>query len=78
MNMFKFMELIRWLTGPAERRAFRRAGTWGLAAFALDFSFCVFCGGGWIMGVGYGAIIGWFGFTAGLITGLADAGRVSG
>ena len=76
--MSRLQELVRWVFGPAERRALRRAGTWGLAAFALDFSFCVFCGGGWIMGVGHGAIFGWFGFAAGLITGLAAGGRVPG
>ena len=77
MNMFKFIEMIRGLLGPLELRAFRRGLLWGLVAFAADFTFCMVCAGDWVMGVGYGAIFGWFGFVAGLVTGLMDGRRVT-
>jgi hypothetical protein len=69
------MDYLRRVLGPRERRAFRRAAWWGVAAFAIDFTFCTLSGAGGVMGVGYGAVIGWFGFIAGLVTGLMDRRR---
>jgi hypothetical protein len=68
-------DILRWIFGPSERRALRRAARWGVGTFLITYALFQPVYGPYPAAL-TAAIFGWLAFVPVLIVGLTDHRRV--